>query len=71
MCYLMYQKDEIRGCVRKDDKIEFRGTSCILYVHKHRDTSPKMMSEDAHNMMMMMFMWSMTLWGSTDLWTSL
>ena len=26
-------------CVRKDD-MEMRGISCMLYVHKHRDTSP-------------------------------
>ena len=31
----------LEGCVRRDDKIDIRGTSCILYVHKHEDTSPR------------------------------
>ena len=29
------------GCVERDDKIEIRGTSCMLNVHKPRDTSPR------------------------------
>ena len=31
----------LEGCVRSDNKMDVRGISCILYVHKHRDTSPK------------------------------
>ena len=58
-------------CVRRDDKIEIRGTSCMLYVHKHRDTSPDTMSADAQSMMIRVFMGSMTLRGSADLQTSL
>ena len=30
----------LEGCVRRDDKMEIRGTSYMLYVHKHRDTFP-------------------------------
>ena len=30
----------LEGCVRRDDKMDIRGTSCILYVNKHRDNSP-------------------------------
>ena len=61
----------LEGCVRRDDKMKLRATSCILYVHKHRDTSPETMSSDAHSMMMMVFMGSMTLWSFADLQTSL
>ena len=31
----------LEGCVRRDDKMVIRGTSCILYVHKHRDVFPR------------------------------
>ena len=31
----------LEGCVIRDDKMKFRETSCMLYVHKHRDTSPR------------------------------
>ena len=47
------------------------GTSCIFYVHKHRDTSLETMSVDVHSMMMRVFMGSMTPRGSVDLRTSL
>ena len=59
------------GCVRRDDKMEFRGNSCMLYVQKHRDTFSETMSVDAHNMMMRVFMGSMTPRGSIDLQMSL
>ena len=29
------------GCVRRDVKMRIKGTSCMLYVHKHRDTSSR------------------------------
>ena len=38
----------LESCVRRGDKMEFRGTLCTLYVHKHKDTSPKTISADAH-----------------------
>ena len=44
--------------------MEIRGTSCTLYVHKHRDTSLETMSADVHDMMMKVFMESMTRRGS-------
>ena len=31
----------LEGCVRKRHYDGFRETSCILYVHKHRATSPR------------------------------
>ena len=31
----------LEGCVKKRCIIGLRGTSCILYVHKHRATSPR------------------------------
>ena len=31
----------LEGCVRRDVKMGIRGISCILYVHKHSDTSPR------------------------------
>ena len=34
--------------------------SCMLFVHKHRDTSSEMMHVDAHDMIIMVFMDSMT-----------
>ena len=43
----------------------------MLYVHKHRDTFSETMSVDAHNMMMRVFMGSMTPRGSIDLQMSL
>ena len=58
------------GCVRRDD-MEIRGISCMLYVHKHWDTSPKTMSPDAYSMLMRVFMGSMTPRGSADLRTSI
>ena len=59
------------GCVRIDDKMEIRGTSCMLCIHKHRDTFPETMGADVHSMMMRVFMGSMTLRGFTNLRTSL
>ena len=41
MCYLCNKDMRLESCVRRDDKMEFRGTSCMLYIHKHRDTSPE------------------------------
>ena len=32
---------ELEGCVRRDVKMGIRGTSCMLYIYKHKDTSPK------------------------------
>ena len=61
----------LEGCVRRDDEMRFREISCMLYVHKHRNTSPETMSVDAHSMMMRVFIGSMTPRGSTDLRTSL
>ena len=59
-------------CLKDDLKMKTIGTSYILCVHIHRDTSPfMMMSADAHSMMMRVFMGSMILWGSADLRTSL
>ena len=62
---------KLEDCVRRDDTVDIRGISCMLYVHKHRDTSSKTMSADAHSMMMSVFMGSMTPRGSADLQTSL
>jgi len=31
----------LESCVRRDVMMDFRGTTCILYVHKHRATSPR------------------------------
>ena len=39
------------GCVIRDD-MEIRGISCMLYVHKHRDTSSETMSPDEYSMLM-------------------
>ena len=59
----------VQGCVLK---IKTIGTSCILCVHIHRNTSPFMiMSANTRNMMMRVFMGSMTLRGFADLQTSL
>jgi len=51
------------GLCHKDDlKMKTTGTSCILCVHIHRDTSPfMMMSTDAYTMMMIIIMSRMTL----------
>ena len=51
--------------------MKFRETSCILSVHKYRDTSLEMMSADVHSMMMVVFMGSMTPRGFADLRTFL
>ena len=34
-------RDETRGLCQKRHYDGFRGTSCILYVHKHRAISPR------------------------------
>ena len=62
---------KLEGCVKRDDKMKFRGISCMLYVYKHRDTSLETMSVDMHDMMMRVFMGSMTPRDFIDLWTSL
>ena len=41
--------------------MEFKGTSRMLCVYKHRDNSPEMMSADAHSMMIRVFLWRMIL----------
>ena len=74
----------LEGCVlcQKRRIVRFRGTSCILYVHKHRLLLLEMMSADAHRMMsanahrckctqMRVLTRHMTLCGSTDLQMSL
>ena len=61
----------LEDCVRRDDKMEIRGTSCMLYVYKHRDTYPETMSTDAHSMMMRVFMGSITPRGFADFLMSL
>ena len=43
----------------------------MLFVHKHKDTSLETMSVDAHDMIIRVFMESMTSRGSIDLQTSL
>ena len=48
-------------CLKDDLKIKTMGTSFILYVNIHRDTSSFMMiSANPHSMMIMVFMGSMT-----------
>ena len=55
-------------CLKDDLKMKIIGTSCILCVHIYWDTSPvMMMSADAHNKMIRVFIGSMTLWGSANI----
>ena len=61
----------LEGCVRRDDKMEIRGISCMLYVHKHKDTSPETMSPNPYSILMRVFMGSMKLRDSIDLRTSI
>ena len=39
MFYLGNKEMRLESCVRRDVIMGFRGTSCMLYVHKHRATS--------------------------------
>ena len=39
--YTVKPRDETRGLCQKRCIIGLKGTSCILYVHKHRSISPR------------------------------
>ena len=50
-------EEYVRLCHMNDFRMKSIGTSCILYLHLHWDTSPfMMMSTDTYTMIMMMIM---------------